>query len=129
MSGSAELAAIIAKIKRIPNLVKETAPECAKSFHAAVTASLADGQGPNGEAWQRTKAGGAPLPNAASNAVVTKAVGTTIITAAQFPYAFHDKGARGGALPVRKIAPTRLTDRLVESIRKPLVKAFNSKVK
>lgn len=129
MSGEADLRAIIAKVRRIPHLIEETAGECAQSLDAQINAELAAGHGPNGEAWPNTKEGKAPLPNAPGNATVTRAVGTTLITAAQFPYQFHDRGARGGTLPIRKIVPSKLTQALANAIKRPLVKAFNAKVK
>lgn len=129
MSGDADLRAIIAKVRRIPHLLEETAGECAQSLDAQINAELAGGHGPNGEPWPTTKDGKAPLPNAAGNATLTKAVGTTLITNAQHPYQFHNRGARGGALPVRKVVPNKLTQVLANAIKRPLIKAFNSKVK
>lgn len=130
MSGDADLRRIIAKVKRIPHLVKETAGACAESFDAAVNAALAAGHGPSGEAWPRLKEGsGAPLENASGNATLTRAVGTTIITTAQHPYQFHDRGARGGKLPIRKVVPSALSAQLAEAIKRPLVQAFNRKIK
>lgn len=120
---------MIKRIKKIPHLVKETAPACAESLSKAITAALAAGHGPSGEAWSQTETGARALPAAASEATITKAVGTTLITASQFPYGFHDRGARGGALPVRKVVPTSLTANLAAAIKRPLLEAFNRKVR
>lgn len=129
MSGETDLRRIIAKIKRIPKLIKETAGACAQSFDQAIKAELAAGHGPGGGAWERKADGGKPLPNAAAGAVTTKAVGTTIVVATQFPYQFHQRGARGGALPIRSVLPSKLTDKLASAIRKPLEEAFERKVR
>lgn len=126
MSGDAELDAIIRKVKRIPTLVKEAAPDCAKAFGRAVNGELAQGHGPNGQAWPANKDGSAPLPNAAG-AVETTASGTTLICRIKKPYTFHDKG--NGHVPRRQILPTGMFPSGSLAIRTVLTQHFNRKVR
>lgn len=126
MSGDAELTRMIRKIKKIPELAREAAPAAAQSFHAAVASELAAGVSPGGGPWANRKDGGRALANAASNAVATKAVGTTIITVVQGHYFFHNAG-RG--VPQRRVVPDRLTPKLAAAIRRPLVDAFDKRVR
>jgi len=117
--------AIIDRIKAIPKALQRATPACASSVAQEIAKQAAAGRSPNGKAWQPTKAGKAPLPNAAGSAAKVGAVGTTIVTQTTFPYGFHQLGARGGTLPVREVLPSELTPNLQEAIRKPLVEAFN----
>jgi hypothetical protein len=124
MSGEADLQRMIAMVRKIPNLVKQTAPACAAALDAAIRAQLSAGHGPAGEGWAPRKADGArALANAGSNATVTKLLGMTIVTAVQFPYTFHNRGA-GKSLPVRKIIPPGLTPQLAQAVKKPLLEAW-----
>jgi hypothetical protein len=127
MSGAAEIARMVAKCKRIPGLVKRTAPECARSLDAAINADLAAGRAPGGATWAPTKAGNAPLQNAAGNAALTRAVSTTLVTVPRVHYFHHNRGSRG--MPVRAVIPRALTPGLAQAVKRPLVDAFNREVR
>lgn len=105
-TGEAQLDAMIAKIRKIPDLVKRAAPACASAFGAAFKADLSAGHAPGGETWAAKKDGGRPLVNAAEH-VDVRAVGTVIVsrlTGARHWFV-HNQGA-GKTLPKRQIIPS-----------------------
>lgn len=125
MSGDAELRKMIAFCQGLPGLIERTAPACAESFDKAVRDELDAGRSPDGASWVPKKDGGRPLAGA-PDAIVTKAVGDTIVTAItggeKWFYRFHNAGTK--KLPSRPVVPSELTPKLADAIRAPLVEAF-----
>jgi hypothetical protein len=95
----------IARLRDMPDRVKELAPAVGEAVLAAAKAELAAGHGLGGDAWEPTKKGKRPLQGA-PDALTLKVVGTVILlglSGAKWFYKFHQAGA--GALPARKVFP------------------------
>lgn len=125
---SGELSELIRRVKRIPGLAVRAAPAVAEAVDASVRADLAAGRSPEGEAWApRKQDGGRRLPNAAANAIVTRAIGTTIVQKTAGHYWAHNRGT--SHVPRSGIIPQRITPKLADAIRGPVVEAFNRDVR
>lgn len=127
MSGFDELDAMIAKIRRVPQIAKRAAPDVAEAMRKAILETVAAGTDADGKPWApRKEDGGRPLENAASSVRVA-AIGTRILARVTGPEARHHLGrARGGTM--RGVIPTRLTPRIADAVRKVLVRHFNETV-
>ena len=103
--GSAELDAMIARIREIPNLARRAAPEAAKAVKRVLDEQIGEGVSPTGEKWAPRKAdGGKPLANASEALAVAPIGGTRIFCRLTGPEARHDSGrVKGGT--IRKIIP------------------------
>lgn len=122
MSGSADIRRMIRKIKRIPGMAEREAPACAEAVDGVIRADLAAGRSPDGQAWAPTrKEGRRALPNA-SDAITTRAVGTTIISAAPFPYSQHQRGNK--RMVARPVMPQGMTPKIAAAINATLSRAF-----
>lgn len=126
-SGSAELDAMIEKIRRIPQVAKRAAPDVAEVMRESILESVNAGTDFDGKKWEPRKAdGGRPLVDAAA-AVKVAPVGTRIFARVAGPEARHHLGrAKGGT--IRGVIPTRLTPRLAERVRAVLVRHFNETI-
>lgn len=125
--GTEQLDAMIAKIRRIPEIAKRAAPSVAEVVRESILETIAAGTDASGKPWEPRKAdGGKPLANAAKRLKVA-AVGTRIIAGITGPEARHHRGvARGGI--IRGILPVSLTPKLAEGVRRVLVKHFREVV-
>jgi hypothetical protein len=104
----AALAALDAQVRRlrsVKGLAEEAAPAVAEALVALVHKNIAAGQGPTGEAWQLTEAGGVPLRGAAA-AVTGQALGTVVQLRVSGRHAFHHRGQTRGGI-ARPILPSR----------------------
>jgi hypothetical protein len=104
--GSAELDAIIARIRNMGSLAKRAAPDVAEAVHGALDRQIVAGMAPDGVPWAPRKAdGGRPLVGAEKGLVVVP-VGSKIIARIRGHIARHNLGrARGGV--VRRILPDK----------------------
>jgi hypothetical protein len=120
---TAELDAMIAKIRRIPQIAKRAAPDVAVAVRAVVLETINAGTTPEGEAWAPRKEDGARPLAGAARALKVAPIGTRIFFRIAGPEARHHLGrARGGVR--RGIIPTRLTPRMTEAVIKVLSKHF-----
>lgn len=130
MSGEAELDRMIAKARRLPEIIKRAAPACADALRQDIARSVAAGQSPEGEAWAPRKAdGGRPLVNAMA-AVSVIAQGTVIeATITDRPHNVHHYG--WDETKARKIIPTSstLTDGVSAGMKKALGAEFTKAVR
>lgn len=128
MSGLDQLDAMIASIRKIPELGRTAAPDVARVVRAELERTIAAGTTPNGEQWKPTKEGARPLQNAA-NALHVAAVGSTVYVLLTGPEARHHLGrARGGI--AREILPTsrKLPPPMAAAINDELTKHFRAAV-
>jgi len=100
-----ELDAALAKVRALPNLVRDVVPAAAEALDAELRANIAAGRGPDGEAWQLTQAGKQPLQHA-GKALTVLPSGGVVVARVTGPEALHHLGgARGGI--ARRILPSR----------------------
>lgn len=120
---TAELDAMIAKIRRIPEIAKRAAPDVAEALRATILETINAGTTPEGEPWApRKEDGGRPLAGAA-RALKVAPIGTRIFVRIAGPEARQHLGrARGGVR--RGIIPTSLTPRMAERVREVLARHF-----
>ena len=123
MSGLDQLDAMIATIRKLPELGKQAAPDVALAVENELHRSIAAGTTPDGKAWQLTKDGARPLKDAAK-ALAVVPVGTTIFVRLTGPEARHHLGrGRGGV--TREVIPTKeIPARMATAIRGVLVRHF-----
>lgn len=106
MSGFDDIDRMVAKCRAIGEIASTTAKIAAPLVAAAVKETVSGGADPtDGSAWKPKKdGGGKPLANAAS-AIAVKTLGSVIQLILTGHNVFHHYGARGGALPKRRILP------------------------
>lgn len=128
MAGQEQLDEMIARIRKIPAIAKDSAPEAAGEMLRTIRETIAAGTDCDGKPWApRQDDGGRPLKNAAA-AVKVAPIGARIFARVYGPEAKHHLGrARGGI--IRGIIPTHLTDTLAERIRAVFVRRFDTTVK
>lgn len=122
--GTAALNAHIARLRALPKLAREAAPDVAHELESELRKQIAAGEGPDGAKWEpRKDDGGKPLVGAAK-ALRIAAVGTTVIARLVGPEARHNSGrARGGVK--RQILPSKQLPRpLVLAIKRVLTDRF-----
>lgn len=128
MSGYAEIDRMVAKCKAIGEIASTTAKVAAPLVAAAVKETVATGADPTDEkAWKAKKDGGRPLENA-SNAITFRVLDTVIQLILTGKEVFHHYGARGGALPKRRILPDAgagIPPKLAALLRKSASKEFS----
>lgn len=124
MSGLAELEDMIRKVQSLEGFVERAAPAAGEALGAAIRADLDAGIDPGtGKPWAPTKDGQRPLQNA-SSAIQAKVVKKALIYTVTGHHFHHHRGARGGALPARKLLPQSLTPKHAEAVRAALKAAF-----
>ena len=125
MSGEDQLDAMIATIRKLPELGKQAAPDVAAAVEADLQRTIAVGTTPDGEPWKLTKEGDKPLTGAAK-ALAVVAVGTTVFVRLTGPEARHHLGrGRGGV--VRQVIPTkRIPAKMATAIRSVLERHFTA---
>jgi hypothetical protein len=124
MSGDAELDAMIARIRKLPQLGRMAAPEVARAVEAEAERTIAAGTTPDGTPWAPKKSGeGQPLANAAK-ALGVVALGSTIFMKLNGPEARHHLGrVKGGT--ARQIIPTKdIPPPMAAAIREVLTRKF-----
>lgn len=120
----AALAAHIDRCKKLPGLAKAAASEMADALEREIVAQIARGESPEGEKWQPTQKGAAPLTGAAG-ALKVGSIGTVIIARITGPEALHSVGyARGGI--ERKIMLTELTPATELALQQAAHSAFEA---
>lgn len=119
----AQLDAMIARVRKLPELAKRAAPDVAIVVESELHRTIAAGTTPYGEAWKLTQDGSRPLTHAAQ-ALAVVAVGSTIYVRLTGPEARHHLGrGRGGVK--REVIPTRgLPPRMAAPIRAALARCF-----
>lgn len=120
--GSGQLDEMIRRIRSIPRLAAEAAPEVADALRAQLGQQVAAGQAPDGSAWKPTKDGRKPLAGAAK-AIAVRAVGTVVLATLGGHEVFHHFGTE--RTPKRQILPFgSLPADLATAIRAGLVRRF-----
>ena len=124
----AELDALIARVRKLPELAQRAAPDVARVVEAELHRTIAAGTTPYGEPWKLTQDGAKPLVHAA-DALAVVAVGTTIYVRLTGPEARHHLGrGRGGVK--REVIPTRgIPPRMAAPIRAAIGRCFTELVK
>lgn len=125
MTGSDQLDAMIATIKKLPELGKLAAPDVAVAVENELQRTIAAGTTPDGEPWKLTKDGDKPLTHAAK-ALTVVAVDRTIFIRLTGPEARHHLGrGRGGV--VREVIPTKqIPAKMADAIRSVLARHFTA---
>lgn len=125
MSGEDQLDAMIATIRKLPELGKQAAPDVAAAVEADLQRTIAAGTTPDGKPWKLTQDGERPLTGAAK-ALAVVAVGTTVFVRLTGPEARHHLGrGRGGV--VREVIPTkRIPAKMATAIRSVLERHFTA---
>jgi hypothetical protein len=128
MAGAEQMDEMIARIRAIPKLAEECAPDAAAEVLRTIRETIAAGTDCDGNTWApRREDGGRPLKNAA-RAVKVAPIGHRIFARVHGAEAKHHLGtARGGT--IRGIIPTHLTPTLTVRIRAVLVDHFEATVK
>ena len=121
--GLSTLDSMIARLRALPDLPREAAPEVADVVHAELTANIAAGVDPNGTAWPLTQEGERPLQDAGRDLTV-RAVGEAIVARLRGVFARHHYGrVRGGVK--RQILPTsKLPGTMAVAIERVYGRAF-----
>jgi hypothetical protein len=120
--GEAELDAWVAKLRRLPEMVKAAAPELAVALKSELDKNIAAGRAPDGSTWKPKKDGGRPLVNAAA-AVTTRADGSVVQAVLTGPEVFHHYGTKKD--PERQILPRGvMPDSLGLAFRAKMVEQF-----
>ncbi len=103
--GFAELDAIIARIRQLPELASSAAPDIADALRTEIERTIAAGTDPYGKKWAPKETGGQPLATAAK-ALVVVPVGKSIVIKIKGHIARHHLGrAKGGVY--RPVIPTQ----------------------
>lgn len=124
--GLEELDDMIRRIREIPKLANDAAPECADAARDALTANLSAGTDPYGQAWKPTADGHRPLVGAAA-AVKSAAVGTTIYFRLVGHEVFHNAGT--SRVPQRRILPDgEIPPAMAQAIKGVLERRFAERV-
>lgn len=100
-----ELDEIIARLRRLPKIVEEVAPELAKELKSAIASNVAAQRGPDGKKWAPGKDGQDLLQNAMASVDVI-AVGNVIVATVRGPTARHHLGIAKGRVK-REVIPTK----------------------
>jgi len=124
--GFAQLDEIIRRVRSIPGLVQEAAPEVANALRVHLEQRIAAGQAPDGSGWKPTKDGRKPLAGAA-RALSVRAVGTVILATLTGHEVFHHYGTKH--VPKRQILPAdSLPADLHTALKTGLVRRFRERV-
>lgn len=125
-SGFAELDEMIRRIREMPELAREAAPEVAETLRAHLEQNIAAGRGPDGSAWQKTKDGRRALAGAAK-ALAVRVVGSMVLVVLSGHEVFHHYGTK--RVPKREIIPSgSLPADLGAAIKAGLVRRFRQRM-
>jgi hypothetical protein len=123
-AGFAALDAHIARLRALgSDFVRKSAPAIATAAEAETKTQLASGQSPSGKAWQPTKEGRRPLPNAGRTLTV-RAIGTVILWKVTGHEALHNEGRAKGKVTRRMLPTGRLSAPVVAAIKRVLGERF-----
>lgn len=123
-----ELDAWIARVRKLPELVRAAAPDVARVVERELQKQIARASSPDGKAWQRNADGTTPL-RTADKALAVAAVGTRVFARLRGHVARHHKGIARGAI-VRRILPRagEIPDALAQAIADKLAEKFREAV-
>lgn len=124
MTGEAELDAMIARLRKLPDIARMVAPDCARVVEAEIRRTTAAGTDSYGVPWAPKKDGkGKPLAHADA-AVGVAAVGASIVARVTGVEARHHLGrVKGGTQ--RAIIPTKdIPQPMAAAMRDVIGKAF-----
>lgn len=120
---ASQLDSMVATLRGMETFVQRATPAAGKAAEASLRADLAAGREPGGTMWKPTKAGTAPLKNAASY-VEMRTVGASIVFSVRGRYVFHHTGTK--KLPKRHVIPTAKTPPAMNAaIKQALVSEWN----
>lgn len=121
--GDTQLEAMIARIRSLPDLVREAAPDAADAVREDLERTIAAGTEPNGSAWKLREDGKKPLATAASSMFVAP-IGNTVFVRLTGHVARHHLGrARGGIY--RPVIPSSgIPVRMADAIKDVLTTHF-----
>lgn len=124
MNDFAALESHIRRLRALPDLARNAAPDVAAELDKELKRQISRGQGPDGTPWAPRQDGGKPLAHA-GKAVYVAALGTKVIARVAGPEARHNSGrARGGVK--RQILPSKdLPKPVVLAIKRVLSKHFS----
>jgi hypothetical protein len=124
----AALDRMIASCRAVEQLPREAAPIVAQNVEAALRATAAAGQAPDGTPWERTKKDGALALKGAAAAIAGKALGTVVLITLTGHYVFHHFGAQGK--PRRQVIPQgSMPAKLGNAVRLGFVQPWRELVK
>lgn len=121
--GDAALAALVARLRGMQGLARETAREAAPLVEEALRETAAAGTTPTGEAWPTKRDGTRALPSAAK-AITVAARGLVVVAKLVGSYVYHD---RFKGKDRRKILPTSgepLPPKVLEALELASKRAF-----
>ena len=123
MSGDAELAAFVSRLRDLKSLATVAAKEAAPLVEGTLRETAAAGTDPDGNPWPPKRDGSRALPNAAG-AISAVAKGTAVVVVLTGAYVYHQfsKGkSRRRILPDRG---TTLPARVAQALRNATERAF-----
>ena len=116
---------MVRRIRAVPKLAQEAAPEVAEIVRAHLEQGIAAGRAPDGSSWQLTKHGRKALAGAAK-ALAVRAVGSMVLVVLSGHEVFHHYGTK--RVPKREILPSgSLPDDLSSAIKQGLVRRFRER--
>lgn len=121
--GAAVLDSWIARLRELPKFADRAAGEVAPVLEQELLANVANGVGPDGQAWPLTQDGRVALQGARRGLTV-RAVGSVVVARLEGIYARHHRGAvRGGVR--RPILPSGKTPAtIVRAVREVVTREF-----
>lgn len=123
----AQLDAMIAALRRIPEMARAVAPEAAEAVGKELKTTAAAGRAPDGSTWQQRKDGGQPLANAAA-AIRTRALDTVILITLEGHHVWHHNGT--SRVPQRQIIPhDEVPDGVADAIKSSFVVHFDKEIR
>jgi hypothetical protein len=126
--GTAALDAMIASLRRLPDLATRAAAEAAPLVQAAVRQQAAAGKDPYGKTWAPKRDGGRALADAASS-VTASAKGAVVQIRVDGGESFWTKmsgSTRRQILPDADKLPPAITDAIQEGARRAFAKAMGT---
>ncbi|AKT38257.1 phage virion morphogenesis protein [Chondromyces crocatus] len=124
--GFAELDAMIARIRELPRMAQEAAPEVAEALRDHLEQNIAAGRSPEGASWKPTRDGKKPLAGA-TKALSVRAVGAIILAVLSGHEVYHHYGTK--RVPRRAILPSAaLPEDLSSAIKAGLVRRFRRRM-
>ena len=128
MSGDAQLDAMIARLRALPQAMRsEAMPELERVLVREVRSAVSAQRSPDGAAWKATKDGRTPLRRAAE-AITSARHGLTLALTLGTPEAYHHFGT--AHVPQRRILPTGgLPATIAEAFKAGLIRVFDRRLR
>lgn len=117
---------MIKALQDLPKAVEASAIDVGKALEGELTAQIAAGKGPDGQAWKARKDGGQPLQHAAKAVTVTVS-GTAIVASLESPEARHHFGLAKGGIKREVLPTTQLPAAMISSMQIALAKGVSAK--